>query len=198
MKVNAKEYQEEMSKQFYTLSKETREAQRAIIQVLIPLNATILIGILGLANTFSLGNSMPSTVLTLLSCFCFLVSLLAFVFAFGDMLIHLSKSIYDMLESFIKAGFAILDKKTDIEVENPRLFINPAFVIIGFVCFALGMLNIAWAFVLRFNNICICWILCTNLALLGGIVWLLYPFLKRNVSLESLVKNAKAKYEKTI
>lgn len=103
-----------------------------------------------------------------------------------------------MLESFIKAGFAILDKKTDIEVENPRLFINPAFVIIGFVCFALGMLNIAWAFVLRFNNICICWILCTNLALLGGIVWLLYPFLKRNVSLESLVKNAKAKYEKTI
>lgn len=198
MKVNAKEYQEEMSKQFYALSKETREAQRAIIQVLIPLNTTILIGILGLANTFSLGNSMPSTVLTLLSCFCFLVSLLAFVFAFGDMLIHLSKSIYDMLESFIKAGFAILDKKTDIEVENPRLFINPAFVIIGFVCFALGMLNIAWAFVLRFNNICICWILCTNLALLGGIVWLLYPFLKRNVSLESLVKNAKAKYEKTI
>ena len=33
MKVNAKEYQEEMSKQFYALSKETREAQRAIIQV---------------------------------------------------------------------------------------------------------------------------------------------------------------------
>ncbi|MGN0015731.1 MAG: hypothetical protein ACI37O_00125 [Candidatus Avelusimicrobium sp.] len=198
MKVNAKEYVKETSKQLYDMTKETRDSQRAMMQILIPLNATILIGILGLANAFSLGNSILSTVLTLLSCVCFLISLLAFVFAFGDMLIHLSKSIYDMLESFIEAGFAILDKKTDIEVENPRLFINPAFVIIGFVCFALGMLNIAWAFVLRFNNICICWILCTNLALLGGIVWLLYPFLKRNVSLESLVKNAKTKYEKTI
>lgn len=82
MKVNAEEYVKETSNHLYDMAKETRDSQRAMMQILIPLNATILIGILGLANAFSLGNSILSTVLTLLSCVCFLISLLAFVFCF--------------------------------------------------------------------------------------------------------------------
>ncbi len=198
MKVNAEEYVKETSNHLYDMAKETRDSQRAMMRVLIPLNATILIGILGLANTFHLGNSIMSSIFTLISCFCMLISLLAFVFAFGYMLICLANSIYDVVEAIAEANFAIRYEQEDIDIKNLNLFMNPVFVIIGFVCFALGMLNVMWAFIFRFNNICIGWVLLTNLALLIGIAWLLYPFLKRNVSLESLVKNAKAKYEKTI
>lgn len=198
MQVKAKEYIIETSKHLYDMSKETRDSQRAMMQILIPLNATILIGILGLADTFQLDHSAMSSAFTLISCICILISLLAFIFGFGHLLIHLANSIYDMFESFIDASFAIQHQKENIELKDSNLFINPVFVIIGFVCFALGMVNIAWAFALRFHDICFCWILLTYLIVSGGIIFLLHPFFKRNVKAENVVDKIRKKYEKTI
>lgn len=198
MEVNAEEYKKEMEQKFDDIAKETRDSQRAVMQVLIPLNATILIGILGLANAFQLGNSNLSSIFTLISCFCIFLSLFAFIFSFGHMLLYMANSIYDIFESLVDANFAIAYKKEKIFIKNSNLFINPLFVIVGFICFSLGMLNIAWAFLLRFNNISICWAILTNLVLLGGIACLLYPFLKRNVKMEDVMEKIRKKYEKTI
>ena len=193
MEVDAKEYKEEMEQKFDDIAKETRDSQRAVMQVLIPLNATILIGILGLANAFQLGNSKLSSIFTLISCFCIFLSLFAFIFSFGHMLLYMANSIYDIFESLVDANFAITYNKEKIFIKNPNLFINPLFVIIGFICFSLGMLNIAWAFLLRFNNIGICWVILTNLVLLVGIAWLLYPFLKRNVKVADVFEKVRKK-----
>lgn len=198
MEVDAKEYKEEMEQQFADIAKETRDSQRAVMQVLIPLNATILIAILGLFDAFQLGNSTMSFVFTLISCLCIFVSLFAFIFAFGHMLLYMANSIYDIFESFVDANFAVRHQQEDIDIKNPNLFINPTFVIIGFICFALGMFNMLWAFVFRFNDICICWAILTNLILLGGVARLLVPFLKRNVNVADVFEKVRKKYEKTI
>lgn len=188
MKANILKRIESIEKNFYALAQETRDAQRGILQVLIPLNATILLSILGLIGPLHLGNTILSKTLTASSCICFFVSLLLCIFTVIQLLLNLAlaapKTIVNLLESYK----AFSEGKKEMDVPDTKIFIDPIYFIFGFISFILGILNTTFALILSFyDKLSVIWIGLVNITVLIVILILIRPFLRANGTLKELI-----------
>lgn len=178
---------------FWNLGQETREAQRGVLLVLLPLNATILLSILGLIVPLHLGESVFSRTLIIISCFCFLISLGLCMYTLIQLLLHLALAVPKSIVTLFQCHKLLAEKKSEIDAPDTQIFINPNYFILGGICFILGVLNTAFTLILSFyDNLSIYIVGIANVVILIGVLILIRPFLREDITIQELIaKNVK-------
>lgn len=188
MKANVLKQIQFIEKNFYALAQETRDAQRGVLQVLIPLNATILLSILGLIGPLHLGNTILSKTLIATSCISFFISLLLCIFTTIQLLLNLALAVPKTMVNLLESYKALSMGKEEMDVSDAKIFINPIYFIFGFISFVLGILNTAFVLILSFyNKISVVWIGLANITVLIAILILVRPFLQENGTMQELI-----------
>lgn len=199
IEVDLKSYKDTIEKEVQPLSRELREANRGMLQVLIPLDVTLLLGVLGLGHALNLYSSSSSKILTTASCICFLTSLILFIFGAAFLLLNFVNSGDHLLREYMHCLLAERLGKNSISIKDRRLFVNPLGIILGFITFILGVLNLSFALVTVLYNDFPIWLVGgSNIFLLILTLKFIPANLKRNVTLSTYLKELKQEAEQNL
>lgn len=197
--MDLKTYKGTIEKELQPLGREMRDANRGILQVLIPLDVTLLLGVLGLGHTLNLYTTLYSKILTIASCICFLVSLILFVFGAAFLLLNFVNSGDQLLRDYVHCLLAERQGKNSVQIKDRRVFVDPLGMILGFVAFILGVLNLSFALVIVFYNNFPIWLVGgSNIFLLILTLKILPANLKRNITLFTYLEELKKEAEQNL